>query len=96
MSIEPAFSQPEPGRPPGRLAEQEFRSIEQRLRELGATYYLLETWGDEGELFRFQGRIAVMEDPSCQRYFEAVDREPLVTMRRVLAQVEAWKSATVR
>jgi hypothetical protein len=30
-----------------------FTHIQHRLRELGATYYLLESWGDRRQLYRF-------------------------------------------
>ncbi len=70
-----------------------FSHIQQRLRELGATYSLLETWGDRGQLYRFYCRMAMAGSSQFTRYFEATDAEPLSAMAQVLEQVEAWRSA---
>lgn len=70
-----------------------FEYIGQRLRELGATYYLLELWGDEQKLHRFYCRMAVGGNPNCTRYFEATDADALTAMVRVLQEVEVWRSA---
>ena len=69
-----------------------FTEMERRLREYGATYYLLETWGNAGELYRFHCRMAVANGGSYSRHFEATDRDALKAMADVLAQVEAWRS----
>lgn len=69
-----------------------FTEMERRLREYGATYYLLETWGNAGELYRFHCRMAVANNGSYSRHFEATDRDALKAMSDVLAQVEAWRS----
>jgi hypothetical protein len=63
-------------------------SIQQRLRQLGATYYLLEPWGGQQQLYRFCCKIAVGGDPNCTRYFEAIEADPLRAMSKVLAQIE--------
>ena len=65
---------------------------EQRLRRLGATHYLLESWGADGELFRFHCRVAVAGSPTYTRYFEATDADPLAAVGDVLAQIESWRS----
>lgn len=70
-----------------------FEYIGQRLRELGATYYLLELWGEEQKLHRFYCRMAVGGNPNCTRYFEATDADALTAMVRVLQEVEVWRSA---
>ncbi len=70
-----------------------FEYVGQRLRELGATYYLLELWGDEQKLHRFYCRMAVGGNPNCTRYFEATDADALTAMVRVLQEVEVWRSA---
>jgi hypothetical protein len=67
-----------------------FTALERRLRDLGATHYRLETWGDEGELFRFRCMMAVPGRANHNRYFEATDPEALRSMERVLRQVERW------
>jgi hypothetical protein len=71
----------------------QFSHIQRRFRELGATYTLLETWGDQGQLYRFYCRMAMGGSSSYTRFFEATDADPLGAMSRVLAQVEAWRSA---
>ena len=77
---------------PPRQSSQEFSQIQSRLRSLGATYYALETWGTNGQLFRFQCRMAAGHDPGYTRQFEATDTDPLLAMQTVLNEVEAWKS----
>jgi hypothetical protein len=70
-----------------------FKDMERRLRQHGATYYLLETWGQSGELYRFHCRMAVASNASYTRHFEATDRDALKAMSDVLAQVEAWRNS---
>jgi hypothetical protein len=70
----------------------QFIATQRRLRELGATYYLLETWGSQGELFRFYCKAAVAGNASYTRYFEATDTEPLRAMAKVLEQVQEWRA----
>ena len=68
-----------------------FTRIERRLRQLGATYYLLESWGAEGHLFRFHCRMAIGGQPHQNRYFEATDEDPLEAMEQVLQEVQHWR-----
>jgi len=70
---------------------ERFTQIQRRLRDLGATYYLLETWGDNGEQFRFHCKMPVAGNPNYTRPFEATHRDPLAAMQKVLEQVEAWR-----
>lgn len=65
--------------------------IQLRLRELGATYYLLETWGNGEELYRFSCKMAIEGNTGFVRHFEAVDADPLRAMLLVLRQVETWR-----
>jgi hypothetical protein len=69
----------------------EFRHAEQLLRELGATYYLLETFGDG---YRFYCRVALTGkiDSGQNRFFQAMSPDPLEAMKSVLDQVERWRS----
>ena len=69
-----------------------FTVMERRLRELGATYYLLETWGNESEYYRFHCKMAIANNPTHTRQFEATDGDPLKAMGRVVEQVEAWRA----
>jgi len=71
-----------------------FREIQARLQELGATYYLLETWGSEKLLFRFYCRMAVGGNPDHTYYFEAVNSDPLQAMQEVLQRVEQWRGGS--
>lgn len=76
---------------PGGGLEQ-FTQIQQRLRALGATHYALETWGTDGQLYRFQCRMAAGHTSDYTRQFEATDTDALRTMVTVLEEVEAWKA----
>jgi hypothetical protein len=82
----PGASDPRP------LQPDPFTSMERKLREYGATYYLLETWGNNGELFRFHCKMAIGNNPNYTRHFEATDRDALRAMSQVLEQVESWRS----
>ena len=66
--------------------------IERRLRELGATYSLLESWGNQGQLYRFYCKMGIGGNSNYTRYFEATDADPLRAMNIVLQQVEAWRA----
>jgi hypothetical protein len=69
-----------------------FTLMERKLREYGASYYLLETWGNDGDLYRFHCKMAVGANPSYTRHFEATDRDALRAMAQVLEKVEAWRA----
>jgi hypothetical protein len=83
--------------PPGGAAQPGsagdwFTAIQHRLRDLGATYYLLETWGRQGELYRFHCKMAIAGNPNYTQHFEATDSDPSRAMQSVLRQVEAWRA----
>jgi len=84
----PAESPPQPFE-----ATDRFAGIQQRLRELGATYYVLETWGDRGEYYRFHARMALGTGEDHVRHFDATDTDPLAAMARVLSEVERWRAS---
>jgi len=73
------------------LSADPFHLIPDRLRQLGATYYLLESWGSEQQMYRFYCKMAVGGSADYTRYFEASHSDPLQAMRQVLQQVEAWR-----
>jgi hypothetical protein len=79
-----------PPQPPA--APEQFTMIQERLRQLGATYYLLESWGNRQDLFRFYCKMAIGGNPNFTRHFEATDSEPLRAMALVLEQVETWRA----
>lgn len=89
-TVEPA-TEVSAGRP-AEVATAEFSALEDRLRELGATHYRLETWGSNGELYRFRAMVAVGARSTHNRYFEASDIVPLKAAERVVAQVERWRA----
>ncbi len=72
----------------------QFRRMEQRLRDLGATYYLLETWGTNGDRYRFFCKMSLAgnADYNRNRIFQATAADPMQAMQDVLAQVEQWRS----
>jgi len=69
----------------------QFHAIQERLRQLGATYYLLESWGNQQQMYRFYCKMAVGGSAQYTRCFEATHAEPLQAMVQVLQQVEAWR-----
>ena len=69
-----------------------FREAEQRLRELGATYYLLETLGPDSAGYRFFCKVALGSKPDETLAFFATDRDPLAAMHEVVRQVEGWRT----
>ena len=72
------------------------KEILERLRELSASYYALETWGAQGQYFRFHARIAAGHGGSYVRHFDAVDRSGDEAMGSVLDQVEQWRAGQGR
>lgn len=72
--------------------DQQLAAMHQRLRELGATYLLLETWGEQRQAFRFYCKIAIAGNPHYTYRFEATDTDPIQAMRDVVDQVEQWRA----
>ena len=75
------------------LADDRLATLQRRLQQLGATYYRLESWGNEGPRFRFECRVAFDRASACARHFEATDRDPMQAIAAVVRQVEAWVAA---
>ena len=73
-------------------AADPFLHTQKRLQQLGATYYLLESWGGQQQLYRFYCKMAVGGNPNYTRYFEAIESDPLRAMSQVLGQVESWRA----
>ncbi len=74
-------------------ASDPFTAAQTRLRQLGATYYLLESlpaWGGQPQQYRFFCKVAVGGNPNFPQRFEATEAEPLRAMSQVLQQVEIW------
>jgi hypothetical protein len=70
-----------------------FAQIQDRLKQLGATYYLLETWGNQQQLYRFYCKMAVGGNTNYTHCFEYISADPMQAMSEVLKQVESWHSA---
>jgi hypothetical protein len=72
--------------------EEKFRTAETRLRELGASRYTLEAWGQDNSQYRFACDMSV-PGSSMQRHFEAYETDPWRAMDSVVQQVEQWRGA---
>jgi hypothetical protein len=81
-----------PDGPAAATSPERFTALTRRLREHGATYYRLETWGKQDELFRFHCEIAAGNNPAAGQRFEAADGDPLLAISRVVEQVESWRA----
>lgn len=66
------------------------------LRQLGATYYRLEKWGDDGGLFRFQCKMSVGGDPHVNRHFEATDADANRAIEYVVQHVRQWRGVATQ
>ncbi|HVA49372.1 MAG TPA: hypothetical protein VNH11_23605 [Pirellulales bacterium] len=73
------------------MTDNRFADSERRLRELGAIYYRLETWGDGGHFYRCSCSIAAAPRSRATRHFEAIDAAPSQAIQAVIAQVQAWR-----
>ena len=81
-----------PPMPPPAVVAEQFLTIQQRLRAMGATHYALETWGPQGDMYRFQCRMSAGHHPGYTRQFEAIDNDALRVMQTVLEEIEAWRA----
>jgi len=68
-----------------------YSKIQERLQKLGATYYVLESWGNDQQLYRFYCKMAVAGNADYVHCFEATHSDPLQAMQQVLQQVETWR-----
>jgi hypothetical protein len=76
------------------IGDEKFRLAELRLRSLGATYFKLETWGQDNSQYRFACKMEIAGNPNANRLFQAVKDDPWLAMNSVLQQVEDWRSQT--
>jgi hypothetical protein len=74
------------------LADTSSLQIQDRLKQLGATYFLLETWGNQQQAYRFYCKMAVGGNTNYTHCFEYISTDPLQAMGEVLKQVENWRS----
>jgi hypothetical protein len=75
------------GFPPGY-----FREAELRLRQLGATYYRLETLEPQASHYRFFCKVALGPNEEESLAFFATDRDPLSAIEQVIRQIEGWRT----
>jgi hypothetical protein len=75
------------GFPPGY-----FREAEARLRQLGATYYRLETLEPQASQYRFFCKVALGPKENETLAFFATDRDPLAAIEQVVRQIEGWRT----
>jgi hypothetical protein len=90
-AVEPNINIINKGYNTGQTDTNPFMTMQDRLRGLGATYYLLETWGNQRQFFRFYCQMSVGGNSSYTRYFEAINANPLEAMADVLRQVNDWR-----
>jgi len=76
------------------MGADRFKQLERRLRDLGVTYYLLETWGTGAVQYRFHCKVSVAGNPNHTRPFDATDDDPIRAMQQVVDQVEKWRTGT--
>ncbi|MEX1224348.1 MAG: hypothetical protein WEA31_07350 [Pirellulales bacterium] len=69
---------------------ERFTAIEQRLRELGAVYFVLETRSLDPPRYRFLCTTARAGNQNVKQKFEATASSGLSAMEDVLCQVEQW------
>ncbi|MGL6193517.1 MAG: hypothetical protein ACRC2T_01700 [Thermoguttaceae bacterium] len=72
----------------------DFSTLETMLHnQLGATESSLETWGDEGKLYRFSCFVALPQGSGqVQKYFQAIGSDPLKLLQSVVEEVKLWRS----
>ena len=71
---------------------QDFASLGLRLEALGSTYYKIEKWGNRGELFRVSCFVALSENHSHTKHFQAIGSDVVAAMQTVIADIERWKN----
>jgi hypothetical protein len=67
------------------------KEIERRLQQLGATYYRLERWGKDGDVYHFFCKVPIGGNPNFTRHFDETHTSPDQAMRNVLEQIENWR-----
>jgi hypothetical protein len=76
------------GFPPGY-----FREAELRIRQLGATYYRLETLEPHGGQYRFFCKVPLGPKADETLAFFATNRDPLAAIEQVVRQIEGWRTS---
>lgn len=84
VKVAPPTRERDKGPPPN----DPFATSEQRLRELGATYYRLEPWGGHGEFYRCACDVRLGPRSRAARHFEAIEPTASQAVAAVIEQVE--------
>jgi hypothetical protein len=77
------------------IAEPSANQIEAaaaRLRQLGARYYRLESWGEGPQMYHFCCDMPVADSADYTRCFEATHADPLQAIGEVQRQAENWRT----
>ena len=77
---------------PPTASSRDFESLGLRLEALGATYYKVEKWGNRGELFRVSCFVALSENHSHTKHFQAIGSDVVTVMQTVIADIERWRN----
>jgi hypothetical protein len=70
-----------------------FRDAELRIRQLGATYYRLETLEPDAGQYRFFCKVPLGPKADETLAFFATNRDPLAAIEQVVRQIEGWRTA---
>jgi hypothetical protein len=73
--------------------DDQLKLVLERLGRLGATYFVLESCGDEKRQFRFFCQMSIGGNPRVTKPFWSLDGDPLKAITGVLKQVEDWQRA---
>ena len=76
--------------PPLSAANDEIQMHLGFLKNLGVAQYALEKWGTG---YRFKCAVPLGDNPDFTRQFEAIDADPLATVRQVVGDVTSWQNA---
>lgn len=60
------------------------------LERLGAQYYRLEKWGDDGNLYRLSCLVSPPGMSHYQKHFQAIDNDGAKVLAQVIAQITQW------
>jgi hypothetical protein len=79
--------------PPAPLADNQQGEMQMHLsllKKLGVAQYALEKWGAG---YRFKCAVPLGDNPDFTQQFEAIDADPLATVRQVVGEVTSWQNA---
>ena len=79
--------------PPAPITQDKQGEMEMHLsllKSLGVAQYSLEKWGQG---YRFKCALPIGDNPDFTRQFEAIDADPLATVRQVVGEVTSMQNA---